>query len=317
MAARTLSAAADAGDAPIEKPIPVGVLFALGSVYFVWGSTYFGMRIALETLTPFVLGAIRFLAAGAILFGVLRLRGTPWPTARQWVGAAITGALMLTFGNGLVAVAQSHHVDSGVAATVVATMPVWMAIGSSFFGERPSVREIGGLLVGLVGVGILQTGGSLSAAGGVGALAILGAPITWAAGSLLSRRLAMPSGMSAAAAQMICGGVFMGIIAAVSGEHLPTTVDLRSTGAVAYLVVFGSLLGFTAYGYLLRKTRPTVASSYAYVNPIVALLLGAIGAGEDLSTLKLAACAIVIASVVLVVRKPARSVPAAVVTRSG
>lgn len=306
MASRALPVVADPSAAAADRqPLPIRVIVALGLVYFVWGSTYLGMRIALETFSPFVLGAIRFVVAGGILFGVLRLRGAPWPNAREWRGAAITGVLMCALGNGLVAVAQAAHVDSGVAATVVATMPVWMAVGSSFFGERPSTREIAGLLIGLVGVAILQTGGSLSIAGGYGALAILGAPVAWAAGSLLSRRITMPRGMSAAAAQMVAGGVFMALAALLRGESLPASLDTRGAGAVAYLVVVGSLLGFTAYGYLLRTTRPTVASSYAYVNPIVALLLGALVASEDLSAGKLAACGIVIASVVLVVRKPA------------
>ncbi len=281
------------------------VLLALASVYFIWGSTYLGMRIALETVSPFVLGAARFLAAGAILFVILRVRGTPWPSARSWAGAAVTGVLMLTLGNGFVAVAQEAHVDSGVAATVVATMPVWMAVGGSLLGERPTAREVAGLLLGLAGVAILQGGGSLSA-GGWGALAIVAAPITWAAGSLLSRRMNLPGGLSAAAAQMLAGGAAMALVAVVRGEHLPTHVDGRGVLAIVYLVVFGSLLGFTAYGYLLRTTRPAIASSYAYVNPIVALVLGAGIAGEELSLLKLGACAIVVAGVVVVMRRKRR-----------
>ncbi len=281
---------------------PALLVAALVAVYVVWGSTYLGMRIALEAWSPFALGAVRFLAAGAVLAGVLAARGEAPPTARQWVGAAVTGVLMLTLGNGLVAVAQESRVDSGVAATVVATMPMWMAVLGVVSGERPSKREIAGLLLGFVGVAILQGGGSLHV-GDPGAAVILLAPVTWALGSVLSRRLAMPRGLWGAAAQMLVGGAVMAVVAAARGEGLPATLDARPTLAVAYLVVFGSLVGFSAYAYLLRTTRPAVASSYAYVNPVVALLLGAALAGEGLGLGKLAACLVVIAGVIVVMRR--------------
>ena len=279
---------------------------ALVAVYVIWGSTYLGMRIALESFAPFVLGATRFLVAGALLLVWVRLRGTPWPTAAEWRGAAISGVLMCTFGNGLVAVAQGAHVDSGVAATVVATMPMWMALAGALLGERPTRRELLGLLLGFAGVAILQGGGNLAAGGSLG-LVIVGAPVAWALGSVAARRCAMPKGSMGAAAQMLAGGAAMALIAALRGEPLPANLDARAVGSVAYLALVGSLLGFTAYGYLLRSTRPAVASSYAYVNPVVAMVLGAIVAGEALDAGRVVACAVIIAGVLVVMRRPRRA----------
>jgi drug/metabolite transporter (DMT)-like permease len=182
-------------------------------------------------------------------------------------------------------------------------MPMWMALASAFVGERPTRRELLGLLLGFAGVAILQGGGNL-AAGGVAGLAIVGAPIAWALGSVISRRTAMPKGSMGAAAQMLVGGAAMAVIALIKGETLPAAVDARAVGAIAYLALAGSLLGFTAYGYLLRSTRPAVASSYAYVNPVVALFLGAIVVGEPLDAGRLVACAVIIAGVLVVMRRP-------------
>jgi drug/metabolite transporter (DMT)-like permease len=279
------------------------VALALVSVYLIWGSTYLGMRVALETFSPFVLGATRFLVAGGILLAWVRLRGAPWPTGAEWRGAAISGVLMCTLGNGLVAVAQEAHVDSGVAATVVATMPMWMALASAMFGERPTRRELVGLLFGFAGVAMLQGGGNL-AAGGTAGLVIIGAPIAWALGSVISRRTAMPKGSMGAAAQMIAGGAAMAVVALARGESVPTSVDARGATALVYLALVGSLLGFTAYGYLLRSTRPAVATSYAYVNPIVALVLGAVMAGEPLDAGRALACAVIVAGVLVVMHRP-------------
>lgn len=277
---------------------------SLLAVYLIWGSTYLGMRIALETFSPFALGAVRFLLAGGALLLIQKARGAAWPTAREWMGAAVSGCLMLSLGNGLVAVAQEASVDSGVAATVVATMPMWMALLGVFAGERPTLREVAGLALGFAGVAILHAGGSLDL-GGTSGLALIGAPIGWAIGSVISRHAPMPRGSMGAAVQMISGGVSMLVIALARKETLLPDLDARAIAAVGYLVVFGSLVGFTAYGYLLKTTRPAVASSYAYVNPVVALLLGAALVGEDLSRGRLVACAIIVAGVIVVLGRKA------------
>ncbi|MDF2697301.1 MAG: Permease of the drug/metabolite transporter superfamily [Labilithrix sp.] len=278
-----------------EKVLIGGALLA---VYVVWGSTYFAMRVALQVFPPFLMAGPRFVAAGLLLFAILRWRGAPMPTGKQWVSAGVIGILLLVLGNGLVAVAQ-RTVDSGVAATVVATMPLWVAGIGTAWGERPSLREVVGLLVGFAGVAVLQRGGSLSF-GSIDSIAILFAPVAWAFGSLLSRRIPVPPGPMASAAQMIVGGFVMIGIALLRGERPLGPPTASSVGALLYLVFFGSLLAFSAYGYLLRTTRPSIATSYAYVNPLVALALGALLGGEPFTGAKVVACLLTIGGVVIV-----------------
>ncbi len=281
-----------------DKLLVAGALLA---VYVVWGSTYFAMHVALSFLPPFLMAGPRFLAAGVILFVVLRLRGAALPTARQWGGAGLVGVLLLVLGNGFVALGQ-RSVDSGVAATVVATMPLWAAAIGTAFGDKPTGRELFGLVAGFIGVAILQRGGSLSFTH-LDSIVLLLAPITWAFGSLLSKRVPMPSGPMATAAQMIVAGVVMISIALVSGERPVGPPTAASIGALLYLVFFGSILAFSAYGYLLRTTRAAIATSYAYVNPMVALLLGAGLGGERFTSAKLVACLLTIAGVLVVTRQ--------------
>jgi drug/metabolite transporter (DMT)-like permease len=292
--------------APASPPAPkLWVLVCLLAVYVIWGSTYFGMRVALEVFPPFLMGGIRFLLAGSILFIVTRARGAPWPTPKQWLASTFVGALLLACGNGFVGLAE-RSVDSGVAATVVATMPLWAALFGAFFGDRPSSLELVGLLLGFGGVLVLNRGGSLSFHG-VDAMVLVLAPMAWALGSVWSRRLPVPQGLMSAATQMMGGGAVMLALALVRGER-PIAFHLGGLVAFGYLVTFGSLLGFTAYGYLLRNTRPALATSYAYVNPVVALVLGALWNGESFTRNKIVACVLTIAGVGLVTlakRRPA------------
>lgn len=276
---------------------------ALLAVYVVWGSTYYAMHVALGFLPPFLMAGARFVTAGTILLTTLRLRGAAMPTAKQWTAAGVVGVLLLVLGNGLVAVAQ-RSVDSGVAATVVATMPLWAAGIGSAWGDRPSVREVVGLLAGFAGVAVLHRGGSL-ALDRLDSIVLLFAPVAWAFGSQLSRRLPVPPGPMASAAQMIVGGGVMLLLAAARGERPVGPPTLASVGALLYLVCFGSIVAFSAYGYLLRTTRPSIATSYAYVNPLVALALGALLAGERFTATKVVACLLTIAGV-LVVSAPGR-----------
>ena len=271
---------------------------ALLSLYVIWGSTYFAMRVALESLPPYLMAALRFSLAGAVLFLVLRVRGAAWPKAREWLAAAAVGTLLLVMGNGLVALAE-RSVDSGSAATIVSTMPLWMAAIGWLWGERPKARELLGLAFGFAGILVLNGGGSISLRGFDG-WAILIAPIAWAVGSLWSRRLPMPKGLMSAACQMLLAGGFMFLIALARGERLSQPVSPAALAALGYLIAFGSLIAFSAYAFLLRATRPLIASSYAYVNPLVALVIGAALGGERLSARKLAACTLTVIGVLVV-----------------
>jgi drug/metabolite transporter (DMT)-like permease len=274
------------------------VAVALFAVYVIWGSTYFAMHVALGFLPPFLMAGPRFVIAGSILFVVLRLRGATMPTAKQWMNAGIVGVLLLGFGNGFVALAQ-RTVDSGVAATVVATMPLWAAAIGAVWGDRPTARELIGLVLGFAGVAVLHRGGNLSLAS-LNSLVLVLAPLAWAFGSQLSRRITLPAGAMASAAQMIVGGTVMIVVALLRGERPVGPPTLATVGALFYLVFFGSIIGFTAYAFLLRTTRPAIATSYAYVNPMVALALGAILGGELFTTAKIVACALTIAGVLVV-----------------
>ncbi|EYF03613.1 drug/metabolite exporter YedA [Chondromyces apiculatus] len=278
---------------------------SLAALYLIWGSTYFAMKVALETLPPFLMASVRFILAGGLLYGGLRLSGAPNPTGQQWISAARTGVLLLACGNGFVAVGQ-RWVSSGFAAVVVATMPLWMALISTFHAlrgvpgaQRPSRGEWTGLLVGFAGAALLQAGGELRAAHPA-ALVILLAPVCWAFGSLQSRTLPMPAGPMANAAQMLTGGAVMLVVSFALGEPFPTAPSTRSLLAVGYLIVFGSIVAFSAYGFLLRHARPAVATSYAYVNPLVAIVLGAMLAGELVATSTWVAAGIILAGVAIV-----------------
>jgi drug/metabolite transporter (DMT)-like permease len=287
---------------------PTHARFLLGGallvLYVVWGSTYYAMHVAMTFLPPFLMAGPRFVLAGTLLLGILRLRGTPLPTAKQWVAAGVVGVLLLVCGNGFVALGQ-QSVDSGVAATVVAAMPLWAALLGALWGDRPTGREILGLLLGFAGVVVLNRGGTLSFRDASGVFLVL-APLTWAFGSLLSRRIPVPPGALGSAAQMIVGGLVMIVIALVRGERPVGPPTAANIFALLYLVLFGSLLAFTAYGYLLRRTRPAIATSYAYVNPIVALAIGTVLGGERFTASKAAACGLTVLGVVIVIAMRAR-----------
>lgn len=286
--------ATQAGDTPWLK------IGALAAVYLVWGSTYLVMRIAVETLPPLLMGAVRFSIAGSLLFAFGLLRGATWPTARQWVMALPVGALLFVGGNGLVAIAEVE-VSSGVAAVVCATMPLWMAVFSALGGERPTRNEWLGVALGLAGVVVLVSGAELSAAPAAAAI-LCGSPLAWALGSTLSRRLTMAPGVMAAATQQLMGGVALAAVGLVRGERMPATLSSDAIWAVGYLIVLGSFVAFTAYAWLLKNTRPAVATSYAFVNPGLAVLLGAALGAEHVGGATLIATPLIVAAVVLVVR---------------
>jgi drug/metabolite transporter (DMT)-like permease len=274
------------------------VVVSLLAVYVVWGSTYLAIRVALGGFPPFLMAALRFLLAGGVLYVVLRLRGAPAPRRRQWGGAAVVGGLLLLGGNGGVVMAE-QWVASGLAALGVATVALWSAIFAGLWGQWPRRLEWVGLAVGFAGVALLNLEGNLRASP-AGAIALLVATTSWALGSMWSRHLDLPSGLMASAAQMLTGGGLLLLASVLVGERVPRAVPARPVLALAYLVVFGSWVGFSAYLYLLRRVRPAVATSYAYVNPAIAMALGVAFAGERITLSEWVAMPVILGGVALV-----------------
>lgn len=277
----------------------LAIPLALAAVYLIWGSTYLAIRFALEGgFPPFLLGGARFLLAGALMFAFLRLRRVAMPTWPQWCNAGATGMLLLIMGNGMVNYAE-QTVSSGTAAVGVASAPLWMALFAMLRGERPSRIEWLGLAVGFVGVVWLNAGSSLKSSP-AGLVALLIAPLCWAFGSIWSRGRDLPSPVMTAAVQMLVAGAGMTAIGLLLGEHLPAAPSRAGMEAFAYLVVMGSIVGFSAYVWLLRNVRPALASSYAYVNPAIAVLLGALFARERFGVGELTAMGVILLGVLAI-----------------
>ncbi|MFC4727732.1 drug/metabolite exporter YedA [Coralloluteibacterium thermophilus] len=274
------------------------VALALAAVYVVWGSTYLGILFALDGYPPLLMAGLRFLAAGAVLFAVLRLRGVPAPTRAQWRTLLVMGICLLLLGNGLVCVAE-QDVSSGLAAVAVASVPLWIGLFSAMRGMRPSRGEWFGLAIGFLGVLWLNAGSSLAATPR-GMIALLIAPIAWAFGSVWSRGRDLPQPFMAAAGQMLAGGAVLLVLALALGERIVGVPPLKATAALVYLAAFGSILAFSAYIWLLHNVRPALAGSYAYVNPVIAVALGAAFAGERFGMHDLAAMAVILAGVVAI-----------------
>jgi drug/metabolite transporter (DMT)-like permease len=292
------------------------VFAAFAAVYLIWGSTYLAIRFAIETIPPHLMASARFLAAGAILYAWARYRGAPRPTFANWRAAAIVGGLLLLGGNGAVVWAETR-VPSGVTSLLVATVPIWMALIETIRngGRRPAGPVLAGLVLGLGGLALLLAPGKL--AGRVdllGAGALLLGSFSWAFGSLLSRTANLPkSGFLAAAMEMIAGGVWLllfGLVTGQAGQLTLAALSAKSLVSLAYLIVFGSLVGFTAYIWLLGATTAARVSTYAYVNPVVAVLLGWAFAREPMTLRTALAAAVIVGAVALIIRwgaKPAES----------
>jgi drug/metabolite transporter (DMT)-like permease len=274
------------------------VPLALIGLYLLWGSTYLAIRIGLGGYPPFLMAAIRFLVAGGLLFLVLRWRGVAMPTMRQWINCGICGTLLLGFGNGLVCYAE-QTVASGIAAVAVASMPLFAALFAGLYRQWPQRLEWIGLLVGFAGVVVLNFGGDLRGSP-LGALALVAAAASWAFGSVWARRQDMPHPAMSTSAQMLCGSVVLAFAGWIGGERFAAMPSLDATLAVGYLVVAGSLLGFSAYIYLLHHVRPALATSYAYVNPPVAVLIGVLLGGESVRPLDIAGMVVILAGVVAI-----------------
>ena len=294
----TPAATAVASPATAALDPRVMIPLALLTLYIVWGSTYLGILFALESYPPFLLAGLRFLGAGVAMYAFLRWRGHANPTRLQWRNAAITGVLLLGFGNGLVCFAE-ERVSSGIAAVAVSSMPLFAAAFSGMYGQWPTRREVAGLLVGFAGVVVLNLGSGLSGER-VGAIALLTAAMCWAFGSVWSRRQEMPVGPMNTAAQMLCASVALLAVGFGTGEQLPAEPSWRATAALVYLAVFGSILAFSAYLYVLRHARPAVATSYAYVNPPVAVLFGVLLAGETVGPWDMLGMVVILAGVAVI-----------------
>ncbi len=292
---------------PPEFPPTWKVIVAFAAIYLIWGSTYLAIRFAIETLPPFSMAAVRFTVAGGILYAIARPR-TQRPTRLNWVAAGVVGTLLLAGGNGAVVWAE-QWIPSGLTALIVGPVPLWMVLFDWLFAgaPRPSKVLVAGLVWGLCGVGLLMTStemGAQSREGLLGGLAVLGAAVSWAAGSIYARKASLPrSPFLATAMQMIVGGLVLALVAAIAGEagqlHL-SAFSMKSILALAYLIVFGALVAFTAYIWLLHVSTPARVSTYAYVNPAVAVLLGWLLANEQLDARAALAVFIILSAVALV-----------------
>lgn len=292
------------------------LLAAFGAVYIIWGSTYLGIKYAIETLPPFLMAGARFLIAGAVLYGLARLgfgetekrRERPLPS--HWRTAAVVGILLFLCGNGGVTWAEGY-ITSSLAALLVATEPLWIVLLSWLVqgGSRPNGKVWLGLALGFAGVWLLVSGGTPASAseGGtniLGACVVIGAAFAWAVGSVYSLRASLPrSPLLSSGMQMLAGGALLLLLGMMTGELARlnlNSVSTRSILAFLYLTVFGSIVAFTAYSWLLRNASPARVSTYAYVNPVVAVLLGWALAGEAMTTSALLAAGIIVASVALI-----------------
>jgi drug/metabolite transporter (DMT)-like permease len=288
---------------------------ALGAIYLIWGSTYLGIELAMRTMPPLLLLSVRFLLAGAVLW-LLVGRGQR-VTLRHWRSAAVIGAALLLFGNGGVALAQ-ETIDTGTVALIVGSVPLWLALlDRVFLGQRLAPSAVVGLVVGFAGVALLAGG----AGGGslVGATFVLVGSLAWSAGSLYARKAAVPERpLAGAALQMLAGGVLLGLAGLARGEASdvdPGAISGESVAALGYLIGAGSLVGFSAYVWLLRNAPTSLVGTYAYVNPVVAVALGTLVLDEALDASVLLGGGAILAAVILIVS--ARPIASAESQRGG
>jgi drug/metabolite transporter (DMT)-like permease len=285
------------------------IILAFVAVYFIWGSTFLGIKYAIETLPPLLMAGTRFLLAGSVLYAWAKLTGNAGDSKSlrliHWRTAFLVGALLLLCGNGGVTVAE-RHISSGLAALLVATEPLWIVLlnWAAPGGKRPNIKVVSGLVLGFIGIWLL-VGGAIGAGGSiVSSLLVIGAGFAWAAGSIYSPRApSVSSPVLASGMQMLAGGVLLLLVGLFSGEYGnldASKVSWVSAGALLYLTIFGSIVAYTAYGYLLRHVSPAKVATYAYVNPVVAVILGWALAGEPLTSRMVIAAVIILASVLLI-----------------
>jgi len=299
-----------------SKPRAWKVLLAFAIIYFVWGSTFLAIRVGVREVPPFLLAGMRFLVAGIVLYGWMRARGTPSPSAREWGAASLLALLIFVFDYGLLFWAE-RRVPSGIAAVMMATIPAFMALAEIVFlrTQRLTLRLGLALLVGMSGVAVLVLPTmSLGEApvDTAGALALLFAAISWSVASSLSRKLPSPAAKAmSSGAQMLAGGVLLTLTAALLGEFRGFHLLAVSRGAwlaLAYLIVAGSIVGFTAYVWLIHHESPTKVGTYAYVNPVVAVLVGYFLGGEAIGPRTIVGTLLVLVSVVVITTTPKEKV---------
>ncbi len=277
------------------------VPLALLTVYLIWGSTYLALRFMVEDIPPLLGNAARTGVAGTVLYTLTRWKGAPRPEPAHVRNGWVVGTFLFVGGVGQVTIAESMGVGSGIAATAIAMTPVWASLVGGVFGAWPRPREWMGLAIGMTGVVALSTEGDFDAAP-LGLVLIIASPITWAIGSVWSNHMELPSGNIRTALFMLGGSFSLLVAGLIRGETIPTDVGTSSALALAYLTIPGSLLAFSAYAYLLRTVRPGLALSYAYVNPMVAVLLGLLLGGEILGPGAWIALPLIVTAVVMIVR---------------
>jgi drug/metabolite transporter (DMT)-like permease len=296
----------------------ITIILAFAAIYIIWGTTYFGIRVAVETIPPFFMAGVRFLFSGMLIFIILRVRGVPVPKRFHWRSAVFIGALLLVGGNGLVTWSE-QQVPSSTAALVVATVPLWIALFDwlIFKGKRPGKRVTIGLTLGLLGIGLLIGPGQIlgTASFSLTALLILLlAPILWSLGSLYSRQADLPENtFMTTAMEMLAGGALLMVAGLVTGEAARLNVaefSTRSLVAMAYLTIFGSILAFTAYVWLLKHVPATKVATYTYVNPVFAVFLGWLILSEAITAMTIVAAIIIILAVILITTGGQGKVPA-------
>ena len=294
------------------RPPKWQILLAFGIIYFVWGSTFLAIRIGVREVPPFLLAGMRFLAAGVLLCAWMRLKGTPFPTRREWISATCLAALIFVLDYGSLFWAE-RRIPSGIAAVLLATIPVFMTLSEIIFlrTQRLTIRLVLALTIGIGGVAVLMNR-SLSFGevpiDRAGAAALMIASITWSVASALTRKLALPTSKAmSSGAQMLAGGVLLfltaGMFSEFRGFH-PLTVSREAWGALVYLIVAGSIVAFTAYVWLLHHESPTKVGTYAYVNPVVAVALGYFFGGEVVGPRTLMGTLLVLVSVVVITTAP-------------
>jgi len=309
-------AAAPPGPTPPVQAAPtrLALVLAFTAIYLIWGSTYLGIRVAIESMPPFLMASVRFLLAGSILLAVLKLRGVPWPTGRQWGVNAVIGTLLLLGGNGAVVWAELT-IPSGITALLIGVAPLFIVLTEWAWpgGARPTVTTATALLLGFAGVVWLAApwesaaGGRLNLAG-VGA--ILCSCVFWSVGSIYSRHARHGADpFVAAALQMLCGGGALLFAALLHGDLVGlqlAEITVRAWGAFSYLVLLGSLVGFSTFVWLMKHSTPARVATYAYVNPVVAVLLGWLILDEPITTRTLIASAIIVTAVVIITTEKSR-----------
>jgi drug/metabolite transporter (DMT)-like permease len=296
------------------RPATWKILLAFSIIYFVWGSTFLAIRVGVREVPPLILAALRFSIAGLALYAWISARGEAQPTAREWRSASLLGLIIFVFDYGLLFWSE-QRVPSGVAAVMLATIPVFMALSEIIFlrTQRLTIRLVVALLIGILGVAVLMAH-SLNLGGApvdkLGALALIFASISWSIASILSRKIPLPqSKLMSSAAQMLTGGILLTTLAAALGDFHnfhPAAVSRAVWFSLLYLIVAGSIIGFTAYVWLLHHESPTKVGTYAYVNPIVAVLVGYFLGGEELTTRTILGSLCILVSVIVITTMPAK-----------